>query len=204
MFAYVKDGQLIKVSNEDNVEWEGVTIPHVHLLTPEERRVAGIYEFVHAGSVPEYHRAGATTYVVDDVAGTVTEVVEAVPFTKAEVAEARVAALAAYRYERETSGIVVNGAEIRTDRESQGQLGTAYISLKNGLIADTPWKAAGGVWVPVTLTELEPIAQLVAQHVRACFANEKAHADAMDAIVADPAGTVEDLIAYDYTTGWPV
>lgn len=203
MFAYVKDGQLIRVSNEANVEWDGRTIPNVYLLIQEERRGCGIYDFAHAGQVPAYHRAGATTYTIDDVAGVVTEAVEAIPLDKAEVAAAQKEKLAAYRYGRETSGIVVGGAEIKTDRESQGQLNGAYTSLKNNLITDTPWKAAGGAWVPVTLVELEPIATAVAQHVRACFATEKVHADALDAIVEDPAGTVVDLANYDYTTGWP-
>jgi hypothetical protein len=93
MFAYVEAGQLIRVSNEDNVEWAGRTIPHVSLLTPEERRTAGIYDFVHAGSVPEYHRPGATTYVIDDVAGTVTEVVAAVPYTLDETKAALLVAV---------------------------------------------------------------------------------------------------------------
>jgi hypothetical protein len=203
MFAYIRDGQLVKVSNEDNVEWDGLTIPHVSLLTQEERRAAGIYDFVHADQAPAYHRAGATTYVIDDVAGTVTEVVELIPLDKAAVAAARKVELAAYRYNKETGGIVVGGAEIKTDRESQSQLNGAYTSLKNSLIPDTPWKAAGGVWVPVTLMELEPIATAVAAHVRACFKAERSHAEAMDAIVADPNGTVDDLAAYDYTTGWP-
>ena len=97
------------------------------------------------------------------------------------------------------SGVLLpNGANIRTDRESQAQLNAAYSSLKNGLIESTFWKADGGMWVSVTLTEIEPIAQVVANHVAACFAAERAHWEAIDQIDA-----VEALADYDVAVGWP-
>ena len=109
------------------------------------------------------------------------------------------AEVATLRYEKETGGVLLpNGANIRTDRESQAQLNAAYSSLKNGLIESTFWKADGGVWVSVTLTEIEPIAQIVANHVAACFAAERVHCEAIDQIDA-----VEGLGAYDLTVGWP-
>lgn len=109
------------------------------------------------------------------------------------------AEVATLRYEKETGGVLLpNGASIRTDRESQAQLNAAYSSLKNGLIESTFWKADGGVWVSVTLTEIEPIAQVVANHVAACFAAERTHCEAIDQIDA-----VEALADYDVAVGWP-
>ena len=106
---------------------------------------------------------------------------------------------AALRYEKETGGVLLpNGANIRTDRESQAQLNAAYSSLKNGLIESTFWKADGGVWVSVTLAEIEPIAQVVANHVAACFAAERTHCEAIDQIDA-----IEALADYDVAVGWP-
>ena len=103
------------------------------------------------------------------------------------------------RYSVETSGITLpNGVKIKTDRESQAQLSSAYSSLKNGLITDTQWKGDNGEWVLVTLTEIEPIAQAVAAHVRACFAAEKQHFESIDAIT-----TFEGLDQYNTNTGWP-
>lgn len=99
--------------------------------------------------------------------------------------------LAYVRWQSETNGLTLpDGNQIRTDRESQAQLTSAYQSLKSGLIPDTQWKAATG-WVTVTLTELEPIAQAVAAHVRACFAAEKAVSDQIDN------ATTDALIALD-------
>ncbi|MDH1506298.1 DUF4376 domain-containing protein [Aeromonas caviae] len=108
------------------------------------------------------------------------------------------AEVATKRWAVETGGIIVAGHPIATDRESQAQLTSAYTLLKGGLIADTPWKAADGSFTLVTLAEIEPVAQAVAAHVRACFAAEQAHAEAIDAL-----HTQDELDAYDINTGWP-
>ena len=74
----------------------------------------------------------------------------------------------------------------------------AYTLLKSGLIADTQWKSDDGSFTLATLTDLEPVAQAVGAHVRACFAAEKAHAESIDAVQ-----TQAELDAYDINTGWP-
>ena len=103
------------------------------------------------------------------------------------------------RWVSETSGITLpNGVKIKTDRESQSQLNSAYNCLKNGLLAVTPWKAEGDVWVDVSVTEIEPIARAVATHVNVCFAIERQHHQAIDALY-DPA----QLLAYNVNANWP-
>lgn len=106
--------------------------------------------------------------------------------------------VATKRWQVETGGIVVAGHTIATDRESQAQLNSSYTSLKNGLIEDTHWKAANGTFTIVTMAELEQVAQAVAAHVRACFAAEQAHNEAISALQ-----TQQDLDAYDINTDWP-
>lgn len=116
----------------------------------------------------------------------------------ADVLADKLAELAALRYEKETAGITVAGASIKTDRESQATLASAYTSMKNGLLAQVDWKASNG-WVTVTLAQLEPIAQAVAAHVQACFSRERALASALQAIVDNPVAVAD----YDISTGWP-
>ncbi|AUY10728.1 DUF4376 domain-containing protein [Aeromonas sp. ASNIH2] len=108
------------------------------------------------------------------------------------------AAVAEKRWQVETSGIVVAGNLIKTDRESQAQISSTYTSLKSELIPDTPWKTADGTFVRVTLAQIEPIAQAVASHVRACFAAEVVHCQAIAALQ-----TQAELDAYDIGVGWP-
>ncbi|EAS0616271.1 DUF4376 domain-containing protein [Salmonella enterica] len=81
--------------------------------------------------------------------------------------------LADIRYQREVSGIELDGMKILTDRGSQAQLSGAYQSLASGLITQTDWKAADG-WMTVTKEQIEPVARAVAAHVARCFSAEKA------------------------------
>lgn len=108
------------------------------------------------------------------------------------------AKLAELRYNFEISGVTLpDGTVIKTDRESQAQLASAFTSLKNGLISDTPWKVAPGVFVPVTLDMITPIAEAVAQHVKGAFSKEQAKCAEVMA-----AATAEALYAYDVNAGW--
>lgn len=106
--------------------------------------------------------------------------------------------VAAKRWAVETGGITIAGAQIKTDRESQSQLISVYASLNGGLIADTQWKSADGSFTMVTIAELEPVASAVAAHVRACFAAERSHNDAIALLQ-----TQLELDAYDIHAGWP-
>jgi hypothetical protein len=104
-----------------------------------------------------------------------------VPETLASAKAKRLAEIAAWRYQKEVSGITYNNAQINTDRESQAQITSAYTGLKNGLLTSVNWKAANGQWVEMTLTAIEPIAGAVANHVQSCFNAEKALAQQVNA-----------------------
>jgi hypothetical protein len=81
--------------------------------------------------------------------------------------------LAGIRYQVETGGITLpDGTRIKTEREDQAMTNAAYSSLKNGLVPSTEWKSANG-WLTVTLTDLEPVATVLARHVAASFGAER-------------------------------
>lgn len=104
-------------------------------------------------------------------------------------------ALMAFRYVREIAGLPLLG--LRTDRESQALLTGAALaaSLDAGYTVD--WKTENG-WVTLNAAQLLAAAQAVRAHVQACFSNERAHAEAIEALA-----TAEAVQAYDVTTGWP-
>lgn len=106
--------------------------------------------------------------------------------------------VAARRWEVETGGVVVGGIPIKTDRESQAQLFSAYTSLQFGMIDNTPWKAANGSFSLVTLAEIEPVAKAVAAHVRSCFEAEMSHYEAISELHYQGA-----LDSYDVNADWP-
>jgi hypothetical protein len=106
---------------------------------------------------------------------------QAIPETLESVKIQKLAEIAEWRYTAEISGVTLNGASIRTDRESQAQITGAYTSLKNGFLASVNWKDANGQWVSLSLEQIEPIAIAVAQHVQACFDAEMALAQQVNA-----------------------
>lgn len=78
-----------------------------------------------------------------------------------------------YRFRFETGGLsVVGGLNLLTDRESQAQLSSAFVTLQSELVPDTDWKAANG-WQVVNLEQIKPIATAVAAHLRGCFRGER-------------------------------
>ncbi|MEN6402942.1 MAG: DUF4376 domain-containing protein, partial [Armatimonadia bacterium] len=94
---------------------------------------------------------------------------------------------------QETSGVVVGGAKIRTDRESQATVTGAFVTLSQGLVQSVDWKAEDGVWVQLTLAEITPIAAAVASHVQACFTAERLLAQQINA-----AQTIEEINAVHF------
>ena len=101
--------------------------------------------------------------------------------TVEEMKARKLAELAEYRWNEEVSGLTLpNGAEIKTDRESQALLTGAAFSAT--LDPDTPieWKGANG-WVVLMPQEVLQIAGLVRKHVQACFSKERALGEKVNA-----------------------
>ncbi|MCM0018440.1 MAG: DUF4376 domain-containing protein [Tagaea sp.] len=115
------------------------------------------------------------------------------PPTYAEAKSAKLAALAALRYARETAGI----GGFRTDRESQALLTGAALAATLDAAYTVDWKGDGG-WITLNAAQLLDAAQAVRAHVQACFSAERAHAEAIEALT-----TVAAVTAYDFSTGWP-
>lgn len=163
---------------------------------------AGIVAEIFRGDeLPDFHTSLTWVEVVGDVA-------EGWPFDGANVVPppvpsfqsqraAKIAALEARRWIVETSGIVVDGAEIRTDRESQSKISGALQLVERNPTAVIDWKGANG-WVQIQKPEVEMIADLVAAHVQACFTRER---QLHDLIMA--AEDIAALDAIDIDAGWP-
>lgn len=102
-----------------------------------------------------------------------------------------ISSLAAYRFNFEVGGLDLGGGvRLLTDRESQGQVANAFVSLTNNLIPDTPFKAATG-FEAVTSDQIKPIAKAVAAHSRACFSGEESVAKAIKS--AETLSAISDI-----------
>lgn len=106
--------------------------------------------------------------------------------------------LAAYRYEKETAGIILNGSTIKTDLESQAKINGALslVTLNTSTIIN--WKSANG-WIQLDAVTVTAIAFSVGTYVQSCFTAERLHSEAINNLTS-----VEEIVSYDFTTGWPI
>lgn len=117
--------------------------------------------------------------------------------TLQEIKKQRLLKLAAYRYSKETEGITLNGAVIKTDVGSQSKINGAWSAAQMNPTILIDWKGENG-WVQIDAATITAIAMSVATHVQACFSNERVHSDVINALE-----TAEAVQTYDFTTGWP-
>ncbi len=99
------------------------------------------------------------------------------------------------RWQVETGGITVAGAEIDTNRDSQAMITGAYAYSQAHPEEPIKFKAASG-WVTLDAATMAAIATAVGAHVQESFAVE----EAVDAAIA--AGTITTFEEID-AAGWP-
>lgn len=114
----------------------------------------------------------------------------------------------AFRWEVETGGITMpGGVRVATGIDDQNRITSVVANAERAGLEQVDFKAADG-WAKVTLAELQAIATAVALHVQACFSAERAHHEAIDALLAQHQGDAqalqEALDGYDESQGWPV
>jgi len=102
------------------------------------------------------------------------------------------------RWEVETSGVSVNGMDLRTDSNSQSRIG----NLVTGVLADETsqefdFESQPGVWTTVSRETAIAIGKAVSKHVQACFTRCKEIHQQIDS------ATFETLDSVDITSGWP-
>jgi len=113
----------------------------------------------------------------------------------------------AYRWEVETGGVTLpSGVDVATGIDDQNRITSVVANAERAGLAEVDFKATTG-WAKVTLAELQAITTAVALHVQACFSAERAHHEAIDALVAQHQGDAQALQAaldgYDESQGWP-
>lgn len=103
--------------------------------------------------------------------------------------------MAAARYEAETSGVLVGGVIVKTDRESQALITGAALQAMADSEYSCQWKAEQG-FITLTAEQIQGVAVAVRMHVQACFDRE---AELVELI--DQAQTPEELEAITWEEG---
>ena len=104
----------------------------------------------------------------------------------------------ARRWAIETGGITLpNGITVRTGIDDQTRINSVITGMRSEGYETVDFKAASG-WVELSLEELRVIRGFIAGHVRACYAAERAHHDAIAVLP-----TMQAAQSYDIGAGWP-
>ena len=106
------------------------------------------------------------------------------------------AKLADVRYQHEVGGVTINGALVKTDRESQATITGAYARASVNPATTVSWKADNG-FVVIDAAEIMFFGDAVFSHVQGCFDLERHFNELIDA-----AETVDTLTGIDITEGW--
>ncbi|MEM2159359.1 MAG: DUF4376 domain-containing protein [Candidatus Nitrosotenuis sp.] len=101
--------------------------------------------------------------------------------------------LAAERFKFETKGIIVNGTMFSTSRENQSTITSIYSAsiINPAIVID--WKTSDG-WIKLNATQINEVAQAVAEHVQRSFSIEKTVHELINA-----ASTFAELRAIDFS-----
>jgi len=106
------------------------------------------------------------------------------------------AAVTQKRWEVETGGIAIGGFSVKTGTSDQLRIDSVIGGMVANNYLSVPFKATSG-WIDLTLAQVQAVRSAVAEHVRLCFINERAHHEAIAALDASGIDT------YDINTGWP-
>ncbi|WP_395026605.1 DUF4376 domain-containing protein [Comamonas odontotermitis] len=87
--------------------------------------------------------------------------------------------LADVRFQHETGGIVINGSQVKTDRESQSTITGAYTRALDDPATTVRWKAENH-FVTLDAEAIKMFGAAVFAHVQGCFAREAELAEQID------------------------
>lgn len=89
--------------------------------------------------------------------------------------------IATARYEEEISGIVFDGYQIATDRDSQSLITGAALAAMQDSSYSARWKTTTGSFINLNADQIIAVADAVRAHVQTCFDREGDLCDLIDA-----------------------
>lgn len=194
MFRYgvIENGQFTGEISYENEEWP----PHVQKKMREVARLIVTVDPVP--DRPEYFVKLAPAYQVEDLEIREIYTYEIHPGLK----EIRKGEISALRDEKLNQGVVFDGS--RYDSDDRAQLRITGTVVGMGLAVQAGQAPEPAEWVKMdnsattlTLPELIALGQMITAHVSACVHVAREHKAKLDEI------SLEDVMTYDITQGWP-
>lgn len=210
--SFIDEGRRRIVPTSDRQHWEKMVGAWGHLsdisftpITLTEEQESRLQE-VNAENIPDVFQGEVDNYVTHNAVSQEAEhpffQSKSSPTTNAnyeKVVKEKVKDEVRYiRWQKEISGTVVDGMDIRTDANSQQRVA----SLVTNILADEDathfdFESQSGVWIEVNREMAIAIGKAVSQHVQACFTRCKQIHEEIDNTPLD------QLDEVDVYSGWP-
>lgn len=205
MWAYVPEsGQPVGYFSNHNVVGEdGVTVADVSALSEEERIALRIYPLELPTPVGDELVRVSPDFVLEF--DNETGVVRQTPDTRGKTLdEALTHVKTRIKRHRDIimhAGITVSGDPVQTTEMSINRLGPIPGLVATGAFPaeGIDWRLADNTVKTFDAAGMMAIVGAVQVHIQTCYAVQKAHEDALDAL-----GSVAEVISYEFNTGWPV
>ena len=194
-YCIIKNNEIVAGPIERPSNWDGIN--NFNQLDNITLKDHGWYPVILINSHynPYYQERSEPLFSFDDSVVTITYIITNI-LTIDDIKKKKIKEVATQRYLIETSGIMIDGLMIRTDRESQSQISSAYNASINGVFGTLNFKAVNK-WVTLTAAQMINIGETVYNHIQFCFNKEKEHFDNLNNM-----NTIEDILNYDIYTGW--
>lgn len=176
------DSNGVRTSVDLQVTIDGIT--YLNLRDPKLQEKFGITE------IPDPVRGDEKYYFVNEI--DTTPYIVNTPKSVDQVRQLKASEVSASRYAKEISGTILqDGTEILTDRQTQATITSALVRVQRKPTELIDWKGANG-WIKLNKEAVEAIADVVGDHVQACFTAEKEKLDELAGL-----STFEELVAFD-------
>jgi len=164
-----------------------------NIVFPPSAWPPGLSEQIRAAG-HDYENHNGSVYATDGPAvQAIIDAHDAMPFAIAE----KIAALADYRWSKETAGIVVDGITVETTDRSKTLITGAMLMASQNPSATFKFKTTAGDHVEINAAAMINIYVVMGLHVQACFAKEEAIATQIRALA-----TWQEVEAFDINAAW--
>jgi uncharacterized protein DUF4376 len=105
--------------------------------------------------------------------------------------------LASLRWDIQNGGTIMNGIPVPTDSDTQRNILGARLEVVIDPTYSVNWKTPIG-FMTLDANTIGAMSEAIRTHIQLCFDNEAAHITSINAL-----NTPQEVITYDFTTGWP-
>jgi hypothetical protein len=165
------------------------------VVEPTEEENENVDEFKYLKKLKYY-----TQWFVDIPNNQVVKQYSLTELTFSEKKQNMIEDLVNIRYEKEISGIVIDGLNFSTDRQSQALINAAYTLIQKDNHKEINWKTADNNWIILKASNINFYTYCFSDYVENCFTNEHSIYELINSASENDWDALKNIDLY---CGWP-